>query len=84
MSDQEIFERVKKVVATVSGRKEEEVTPNSSFTEDLGMDSLDVVQCVMDLEEAFSIEIPDTDVEHIRTVNDAVNYIRNKIGNGAP
>ncbi|MCL6623593.1 MAG: acyl carrier protein [Fimbriimonadales bacterium] len=84
MSDQEIFERVKKVVATVAGRKEEEVTPNSSFTEDLGMDSLDVVQCVMDLEEAFSIEIPDTDVEHIRTVSDAVNYIREKIGNGAP
>jgi acyl carrier protein len=54
---------------------EAEITPTASFVEDLGADSLDTVELVMALEEAFDIEIPDTDAEKIRTVQDAIDYI---------
>jgi acyl carrier protein len=57
------------------GVDEAEVTPNASFVDDLGADSLDTVELVMAFEEAFEIEIPDEDAEKIRTVKDAVDYI---------
>ena len=57
---------------------EEEVTPSASFVDDLGADSLDVVELVMGLEEEFDIEIPDEDAEKISTVADAVSYIEEK------
>lgn len=75
---QDVFERVKKVTVKRLSCKEEEVTMESSFTEDLGADSLDVVELVMALEDEFSIEIPDEEVNSIKTVGDAVNYIVKK------
>ena len=70
-----IEERVKKIVIEQLGVKEEEVTANASFVDDLGADSLDTVELVMAFEEAFDIEIPDEDAEKIRTVQDAIDYI---------
>ncbi|MEP6754652.1 MAG: acyl carrier protein [Chthonomonadales bacterium] len=69
------FERVKKVVVEQLDASEEEVTEKAAFVEDLGADSLDVVELVMGLEEEFEIEIPDEDAEKIHTVQDAVDYI---------
>jgi acyl carrier protein len=75
-----IFERVKKIIVEQLG-VEEEVVPTASFVDDLGADSLDLVELIMSLEEEFSnpshkIEIPDEDAEKIVTVQDAVDYIR--------
>jgi acyl carrier protein len=74
----DILARVKKVIEAQLGRKEEEIMPDSSFQDDLGADSLDLVELVMGFEDEFSIEIPDDDVEQIKTVGDAVNYISSK------
>ena len=68
-------ERVKQIIVEQLGVDEAEVTPNASFVDDLGADSLDIVELVMAFEEAFEIEIPDEDAEKIRTVKDAVDYI---------
>ncbi len=73
MSD--ILERVKKVVVEQLGVEESAVTPEASFTADLGADSLDTVELVMAFEEEFGCEIPDEEAEKIATVQDAVNYI---------
>ena len=73
-----IEERVKKIVVEQLGVKEEEVTNNASFVDDLGADSLDIVELVMAFEEAFELEIPDEDAEKIATVKDAVDYIEGK------
>lgn len=78
MTEQEIFDKVKKVTVEELGVKDDEVTMTASFTEDLGADSLDVVELVMALEEEFGIEIPDDDVTNLKTVNDAVEYIKSK------
>jgi len=72
------FDRVKKVVVEQLEVAEEEVTPTASFVDDLGADSLDVVELVMGLEEEFTVEIPDEDAEKIATVGDAVAYIDDK------
>lgn len=74
----DVLERVKKVTVEELGVKEEEVTEAASFTEDLGADSLDVVELVMALEDEFGIEIPDDEVGNIKTVGDAVKYIDSK------
>jgi acyl carrier protein len=71
----EIVEKVKQIIAEQLGVDENDISPSSSFVDDLGADSLDTVELVMALEEAFSIEIPDDDAEKIRTVNDAMDYI---------
>ncbi len=72
------FDRVKKVVVEQLEVSEEEVTPTASFVDDLGADSLDVVELVMGLEEEFDIEIPDEDAEKMATVSDAIAYIDDK------
>lgn len=72
------FDRVKKVIVEHLDVSDEEVTPQASFVEDLGADSLDVVELVMGLEEEFDIEIPDEDAEKIGKVQDAVSYIEEK------
>jgi acyl carrier protein len=71
--------RVKAIIAEQLGVKPEEVTPEASFVEDLGADSLDTVELVMALEEEFGIEIPDEDAEKMTTVGEAVKYIEDKI-----
>lgn len=76
-----VFERVKELVVEQLGVEESEVVPNASFVEDLNADSLDLVELIMAMEETFSqsgnnVEIPDEDAEKIKTVQDAVNYIK--------
>jgi len=76
-----IFERVKKIIVEQLGVDDEEVVISANFVDDLGADSLDLVELIMSLEEEFSdssqkIEIPDEDAEKIATVQDAVDYIR--------
>ncbi|MBB1523229.1 MAG: acyl carrier protein [Clostridiales bacterium] len=75
MDSEQIFEKVKKVIVEQLGVDEETVTLDASFLEDLGADSLDVVDFIMELEEEFGLEIPDEDVEKISTVRNAVDYI---------
>jgi acyl carrier protein len=75
-----IFERIKKIAVEQLGVEEEEVVPSASFVDDLGADSLDLVELIMSLEEEFStpsrkIEIPDEDAEKIITVQDAIDYL---------
>ncbi len=70
-----VFDRVKSIIVEQLGVDESEVTPEASFVEDLGADSLDVVELVMALEEEFEIEIPDEDAEKIVKVGEAVKYI---------
>lgn len=70
------FSRVKKIIVEQLGVEEDQVKPESSFIDDLGADSLDIVELVMALEEEFDMEIPDEDAEKIATVGDAVRYIQ--------
>ena len=70
-----VEERVKQIIVEQLGVDEAEVTPQASFVDDLGADSLDTVELVMAFEEAFDVEIPDDDAEKIRTVQDAISYI---------
>jgi acyl carrier protein len=70
-----MMEKVKQIISEQLGVDEGEVTPSASFVDDLGADSLDQVELVMALEEAFDLEIPDEDAEKIRTVQDAIDYI---------
>lgn len=72
-----VFEKVKKIIAEQLGVEEEEVAMESSFVDDLGADSLDIVELIMALEEEFDLEIPDNEAEKIATVGDAVDYIKN-------
>ena len=72
----DIFSKVKDIVVEQLGVDEEEVNEQASFVDDLGADSLDIVELVMALEEEFDLEIPDEDAEKITTVGDAVNYIK--------
>ncbi len=74
----EIYERVRKIIAERLNLNEDEVTLDATF-EDLGADSLDIMDLVMELEQEFDIEIPDEDTEKIRTVGDTVNYIQSRL-----
>jgi len=69
--------KVKSIIAEQLGVAEDEIKGASSFIEDLGADSLDIVELVMAMEEEFEVEIPDEEAENIKTVQDAVNYITN-------
>ncbi len=71
----EIEAEVKAIIVEKLGVDENEVTPEASFTNDLGADSLDTVELIMEFEKKFSITIPDTDSENIQTVEDAIEYI---------
>ncbi|MCY4041994.1 MAG: acyl carrier protein [Gammaproteobacteria bacterium] len=70
-----VEERVKKLIVEQLGVNESEVTPEASFVDDLGADSLDTVELVMALEEEFETEIPDEDAENITTVQEAIDYV---------
>jgi acyl carrier protein len=73
-----VEQKVKQIIVEQLGVDESQVDMNASFVEDLGADSLDIVELVMAFEEAFELEIPDEDAEKIATVKDAVEYIENK------
>lgn len=73
-----VAEQVKKIVVENLGVSEDQVTPEAKFIEDLGADSLDQVELVMALEEAFGSDIPDEDAEKLATVGDAIKYIESK------
>ena len=77
-----VEEKVKSIVVNQLGVNEEEVTNEASFVEDLGADSLDIVELVMALEEEFGIEIPDEEAEKIRTVGEAIAFIEAKSQDG--
>ncbi len=83
MSQAETFEKVKNIVAEQLSVDAETITPQSNFANDLGADSLDTVELVMALEEEFDIEIPDEAAEKITTVQEAVDYINNKVAASA-
>ena len=76
MSDNNIEERVKKIIVDMLGVQPEDVQPEASFVNDLGADSLDTVELVMALEEEFETEIPDEEAEKINTVQAAIDYIK--------
>jgi len=75
-----VEDKIKSIIAEQLGVKVEEVTPQSSFIDDLGADSLDTVELIMALEEEFNVEIPDEDAEKMTTVGDAIKYIDEKKG----
>ena len=79
MSSEEVFERVKKIIIEQLGVTESTVTLEASFVDDLGADSLDIVELVMALEEEFDIEIPDSDAEKVVSVRDVVDYIKEHV-----
>ncbi len=71
-----VEEKVRKIVAEKLSVEAEEVVPEASFVDDLGADSLDLVELIMAMEEAFDIEVPDDEAEKLQTVQDAVNYVK--------
>ncbi|MHB9003265.1 MAG: acyl carrier protein [Coriobacteriia bacterium] len=75
MEHDEIFDKVKEVIVDQLSVEEDDVTEEASFVDDLGADSLDIVELVMALEESFGVSIPDEEAENIKTVSDAVAYI---------
>jgi len=80
MTEQEIFEKVKAVIADKLQVEPEKVTLEARFIEDLGADSLDTVELIMGLEDEFGLEISDEEAEKIHTVKDAAEYIKAKLG----
>ena len=79
MTQEEIFEEVKKIIVEQLGVAETAVTMDASFIDDLGADSLDIVELIMALEEEFDTEIPDADAEKVVTVGDVVDYIKDYV-----
>ncbi|OUM91532.1 MAG: acyl carrier protein [Caldibacillus debilis] len=75
----DILERVKKIIVDRLGVEESQVTPEATFKDDLGADSLDVVELVMEMEDEFGITVSDEDSEKIVTIGDAVEYIKSKL-----
>ena len=78
MSD--IASKVKSIIVEKLGVDESEVTPEASFTNDLGADSLDTVELIMELEKEFNVSIPDEQAENITTVGQAINYLEDQVG----
>ena len=76
MSSEEIFEKLKPIVVEQLGVEEDAVKEEATFVDDLAADSLDIVELIMQIEEEFEMEIPDTDAEKIVTIGDVVNYIK--------
>lgn len=79
MSTEEIFDKVKGIIIEQLGVPETSITSESSFVDDLGADSLDIVELVMALEEEFDIEIPDSDAEKVVSVGDVVDYLKENL-----
>jgi len=79
MNTEEVFEKVKGIIVNQLGVADTAVTPEASFIDDLGADSLDIVELVMALEEEFDMEIPDEDAEKVVTVGDVVDYIKENV-----
>lgn len=79
MSSEEVFDKVKEIIVEQLGVAETAITPDASFIDDLGADSLDIVELIMALEEEFDLEIPDADAEKVITVNDVVEYIKDNV-----
>lgn len=79
MTEEEVFAKVKTLVAKQLSIEESEITPEASFLDDLGADSLDTVELIMSFEEEFDIEIPDEDAEQIRKVQDVLDFIKKKL-----
>ncbi|MHC4321288.1 MAG: acyl carrier protein [Planctomycetota bacterium] len=75
-TEESVEEKVKEIIVKQMGVNKDQVTPETSFINDLGADSLDTVELVMELEDAFDVSIPDEDAEKIQTVGDAINYIK--------
>jgi acyl carrier protein len=75
----DLADKVKEIIAKELGVEREKLTDDASFMEDLGADSLDTVELVMEFEKEFNIDIPDEDAEKLRTVGDAMNYLRQKV-----
>ncbi len=75
-TEESVEEQVKEIIVKQMGVNKDQVTPETSFINDLGADSLDTVELVMELEDAFDVSIPDEDAEKIQTVGDAINYIK--------
>ena len=74
-----VADKVKKIVVEQLGVSEDQVTPEAKFIEDLGADSLDIVELIMGIEEEFDIEIPDEDAEKLTTVGEAMEYVKTKL-----
>ena len=74
-----MFEKIKNIIVEQLGIDESKVTPEASFIDDLGADSLDMVELIMAIEEEFEIEVPEEEAENIVTVSDAMNYINSKV-----
>jgi len=79
VADKQLFTKVRDIIAEQLGVDESEISPTTSFVEDLGADSLDLVELIMAMEEEFDIEIPDEDAESISTVEDVLEYIDSKL-----
>ncbi|PIU44333.1 MAG: acyl carrier protein [Ignavibacteriales bacterium CG07_land_8_20_14_0_80_59_12] len=76
----DIETKVREIIVSKLGVEESQITPEASFTNDLGADSLDTVELVMEFEKSFNVQIPDEDAEKIATVGDAINYLKGKLG----
>lgn len=79
MSSEEVFEKVKNIIVDLLQVSEDSVTLDSHFIDDLGADSLDLVELIMGIEEEFNIEIPDGEAEKVVTVGDVVEYIKDNV-----
>ena len=79
MSSEEIFEKVKAIIIDLLQVSEDSVTLDANFTDDLGADSLDLVELIMGIEEEFNLEIPDGEAEKVVTVGDVVDYIKENV-----
>ena len=79
MSSEEIFEKVKKIIVEQLGASDSAITLEASFIDDLGADSLDIVELIMAIEEEFGMEIPDSDAEKVATVGDVAEYIKDHV-----
>ena len=84
ISDTEVFDRVREVLCEVLNVKPEQIVPEATFKEDLGAESLDLISVISEFEDAFGAEISDEDADRLKTVGDAVAYIKNTVRAAAP
>lgn len=80
MNQEEVLAKLKKLVVEKLTVNEEDIKPEASFVDDLGADSLDIVELIMGIEETFDIQIPDEEAEKLTNVGDALNYVMGKLG----